>query len=76
MKEIKLTVSPSENFTASSLMHRYANQNTGSKFYRSNFGEALLTIEGTAYRYHHWSITAANAADVVTLYLMPCTIRN
>lgn len=69
MKEIKIKVDPGENFTAAGLMKRYADQTPGVMFGRSYFGEAELTQDGKKYRYHHWSITSENGAEVVTLYL-------
>lgn len=71
MKEIKITVDPAENFTASSLMHRYAKQTTGVKLRNTYWFETILEIESTAYRYHHWSVTAENGKTIVTLYLQP-----
>lgn len=53
MKEIKITVDPAENFTASSLMHRYAKQTTGVKLRNTYWFETILEIESNAYRYHH-----------------------
>ena len=70
MKQIKITVSPSDNFTPAGLMTRWAKENKGAAFKRSRWGEALLQIGGTVYRYHHWSITAENGAEIVTLYLL------
>jgi hypothetical protein len=68
MQKIIVQVSHGENFTAAGLMKRYANQN-GVAFQRSRWGDAELVIGGKAYRYHHWSITANNKNDLVTLYL-------
>ena len=76
MKEIKIAVDPTENFTASSLMHRYANQTPGAKLRSTYWFETLLEIGGIPYRYHHWSVTAEKGAAVVTLYLQPYTPRN
>ena len=69
MKEIKVSVRHGENFTAASLMKRYADQ-TGTEFRRSLWGAAELIIEGEKYQYDHWSVTSENGADVVTLYLV------
>ena len=69
MREIKIEVDPRENFTAASLMKRYADQTPGVEFGRSCWGQSMLTIEGMAYIYHHWSVTGDNGAAVVTLYL-------
>lgn len=71
MKEIKIIVDPSENFTASTLMCRYAKQTPGAKQHYNHFGVSILTIYGIDYRYHHWSIAAENSVSVVTLYLQP-----
>lgn len=68
MKQIKIQVSRGENFTPASLMKRYADQ-TGTEFRRSFWGAAELVIEGRFYQYHHWSITAENDVEIVTLYL-------
>jgi hypothetical protein len=69
MKNIKITVRHGENFTAASLMKRYADQ-TRAEFRRSLFGAAELIIDGEKYQYDHWSVTSENGADVVTLYLI------
>lgn len=68
MIQIKVSISRGENFTPASLMKRYADQTPGTEFRRSYFGNALLQIGGKAYSYHHWSITAENGAEVVTLF--------
>lgn len=69
MIQIKVTVSRGENFTPSGLMKRYADETPGAEFRRSYFGNALLQIGDKAYSYHHWSITAENGCDLVTLHL-------
>lgn len=68
MKQITVTVQYGENFTAAGLMKRYADQ-TGAEFRRSCYGAAELVIDGKPYQYHHWSITAENGTEAVTLYL-------
>ena len=68
MIQIKVTVSRGENFTPASLMKRYADQTPSAEFRRSYFGNALLQIGGKVYIYHHWSVTAENGAEVVTLH--------
>lgn len=68
MIQIKLTVSRGENFTPASLMKRYADQTPGVIFHRGYWGAALLAIGSRNYEYHHWSITAENGAEVVTLH--------
>ena len=72
MKEIKIQVSRGENFTPASLMKRYADQ-TGAEFRRSFWGAAELVIAGRFCQYHHWSITAENDVETVTLYLEEVT---
>lgn len=69
MKTIKVSIRHGENFTAASLMKRYADQ-TRTEFRRSLFGSAELIIDGEKYQYDHWSVTSENGADVVTLYLI------
>lgn len=69
MIQIQVTVFRGENFTPSALMKRYADHTPGAEFRRSYFENALLVIGGKSYTYHHWSITAENGAEVVTLYL-------
>ena len=76
MKEIKITVDPAENFTASSLMYRYAKQTPGVKLRNTYLFETLLEIEGIPYHYHHWSVTTENGYSVVTLYLQPVIQQN
>ena len=68
MKEIKITVRAGENFTPAQLMKRYADQTAGVEFQRSVYGNAKLSIEGSAYYYHRWKISG----EAVTLYLLEC----
>ena len=68
MKQITVTVQHGENFTAASLMKRYANQ-TGAEFRRGFWGAAELVIDGITYHYHHWSVTTENGAETITLFL-------
>jgi len=67
MKEIRIPVEPSENFTAASLMMRYAEQTPSVAFQRSLWGNAERIIEGRRYQYHHWGL---NSKDAVHLYLL------
>lgn len=69
MKSIQIRIDRGENFTASSLMHRYAQQTAGAQFARGHFGEARLLIADRVYQYHHWMITAEGGHEIVTLYL-------
>ena len=69
MKEIKIELIPGGNFTPSALMKRYADKTPGVAFTRGYFGNAQLVIEERIYQYHHWSITAENDVEIVTLYL-------
>lgn len=68
MKQITVTARHGENFTVAGLMKRYADQ-TGAEFRRSCYGAAELVIDGKPYQYHHWSITAENGTEAVTLHL-------
>ena len=68
MKQIQITVQRGENFTAASLMKRYADQ-TGAEFRRRFWGAAELVIDDNAYHYHHWSVTAENGTETITLFL-------
>ena len=68
MKQIKIQVARGENFTPNSLMRRYAKE-TGAIFSCTFWGESELLIEGRAYTYHHWGITAENDVEIVTLFL-------
>ena len=68
MKQIRIQTARGENFTPAGLMKRYADQ-TGTEFRRSPWGIAQLVIAGQFYKYHHWSITATNDTETVTLYL-------
>lgn len=70
MQEVKIAIAPGENFTAAGLMKRYADQTPGVEFRRSYWGETELWIDGTAYRHHHWSITAEDGVERVTLHLL------
>jgi hypothetical protein len=70
MIQIKLTVSRGENFTPGSLMKRYADQTPGAIHHYGHFGAHRLALNNRDYEYHHWSVTADNGADVVTLFLL------
>ena len=69
MKQIKIQIARGENFTPASLMKRYADKTPGVAFTRGYFGNAQLVIEERIYQYHHWSITAENDVETVTLHL-------
>lgn len=69
MKQIQITTTRGENFSPASLMNRYAKQTPGVEFRRSYWGTAQLVIDGQPYSHHHWSITAQDSAEIVTLYL-------
>lgn len=69
MRQIKIQVALGENFTPNSLMKRYADQTPGVTFEHGRFFTAFLRIDGKTYDYHHWSITAENDVEIVTLYL-------
>ena len=69
MKQIKIPIASDWNFTPASLMNYYARQTPGTTFYRSPFGNARLLLNGSAYQYHHWSITANHGSTIVTLFL-------
>lgn len=73
MKTIQIITEPQENFTPAGLMHRYAKKTAGVQFAYGHFGQARLLIAGSAYQYHHWSITAEGGQNVVTLYLEEMT---
>lgn len=70
MIQISVTVSRGENFTAASLMYRYAKHTPGVTYYNCRLGGARLIIKGRHYDCHHCSITAENGFDVVTLHLV------
>lgn len=67
MEDFKFTVAThsSENFTAASLMKRYADSTAGASFERGDFGEAILVVDGARYKYDHWKIDGA----YVTVFL-------
>ena len=69
MKKIQIELIPGGNFTPSALMKRYADKTPGVVFTRGYFGNAQLVIEERIYQYHHWSITAENDVETVTLHL-------
>lgn len=69
-KEIQVEVGLRENFTAASLMYRYAMDTHDVGFERGYYGEARLQIEGVWYVYHHWHIKNEADKTVVTLQLM------
>ena len=66
MQQIQVTIKPGENFTAASLMRRYVDRTPGAQLIPNRWGEYELTIKGTVYLYHHWSVSG----EVVTLYLL------
>lgn len=69
MKEIKIQIARGENFTPNSLMKRYADQTPGVTFEHGRYFSTFLRIDGKTYDYHHWSITAENDVETVTLHL-------
>ena len=69
MNQIQIEVARGENFTPSGLMYRYAQQTPGVTYEHGRFFSTFLRIDGKAYDYHHWSITAENGSQIVTLYL-------
>ena len=67
---IQIKVKHTDNFTASSLMRRYAKENN-SYCINKNF-ITYLEINGELWSYDHWKITPCNdnpEYDTVTLYL-------
>lgn len=71
MKQIQIKVKNDENFTATSLMWRYAKENN-LQFCYTDYRNYLF-IDGEYYSYDHWEITPCEDApeyDTVTLYLM------
>lgn len=71
---IKIEVQPQENFSAASLMYRYATMTPGIRYANSYFGDARLYIDGKWYGYDHWSVTKEGPKTVVTLYLKEATL--
>ena len=69
MKKIQIELIPGGNFTPSALMKRYADKTPGVAFTRGYFGNAQIVIEERIYQYNHWSITAENDVETVTLHL-------
>ena len=70
MVNIKLKVKHNENFTATSLMWRYAKENN-TECINSYFNTYIL-LQGEFYGYDHWEITPCEDTpeyDTVTLYL-------
>ena len=68
--KIKVNVKHNENFTASSLMRRYAKENN-THCINSHFNTYIL-LQGEFYSYDHWEITPCENIpeyDTVTLYL-------
>ena len=68
--QFTLTVPAGANFTAASLMHRYAAEHKAD--YSSYHGRAVLTIAGIPYGYDHWELTNCGPVDQVTVYLFNC----
>lgn len=71
MAEIKINVKHNENFTAASLMWRYAKENETTCI-NKHFKTCIL-LQGEFYSYDHWEITPCEEApgyDTVTLYLI------
>ena len=69
--EIKINVKHNENFTASSLMWRYAKENKIICI-NKDFKRCLI-MNGELWSYDHWEITSCEdnpEYDTVTLYLI------
>ena len=59
------------NFTAASLMHRYAAENHLQHGYYK--GRSVITAKnGEQYGFDHWEIISSGAEDLVTVYLFIC----
>ena len=70
MKQIQINVKHNENFTASSLMGRYAKENNLQCV--NEYFTTYIKINGELWSYDHWQITPCEDApeyDTVTLYL-------
>lgn len=68
---IKLKVKHSENFTATSLMWRYAKENNATCI-NKRF-KTFIVLQGVFYSYDHWQITPCEDTpeyDIVTVYLI------
>lgn len=71
MKQIKIKVKHNENFTAASLMWRYAKENNVSCI--NKYFKTYLNINGELCSYDHWEITPCEDTpefDTVTLCLI------
>lgn len=71
MAEIKIKVKCNENFTATSLMWRYAKENNATCV--SKHFKTYIILQGEFYSYDHWELTPCEEApgyDTVTLYLI------
>lgn len=71
MIQIKLKVNRNENFTASSLMWRYAKENNLLCIYK-HF-KTYIQLNGELWSYCYWEITPCEDSpeyDTVTLYLI------
>lgn len=69
--EIKINIKHNENFTASSLMGRYAKAN--NLICVNEHFKTYIKINGELWSYDHWQITPCEDApeyDTVTLYLI------
>lgn len=68
--KIQINVKHNENFTASSLMGRYAKENNLQCV--NEYFTTYIKINGELWSYDHWQITPCEDApeyDTVTLYL-------
>ena len=71
MAEIKIKVKHDENFTAASLMWRYAKEHNLSCI--NKYFKTYLVMNNEYWSYDHWEITPCEDApeyDTVTLYLV------
>ena len=69
--KIKINVKHNENFTAASLMWRYAKENNIHCI--NSYYKTYISLKGEFYSYDHWEITPCEdnpEYDTVTLYLI------
>lgn len=70
LKELKVVVGSGENFTANSLMIRYAALHAGVEFEHLPYFETGLRIGNELYKYDHWKIeTGDDGTETVTLFM-------
>lgn len=71
--DFSLIVPAGQNFTAASLMHRYAKENGATHTYSKN-GRSILNIHGIFYAFDHWTINQnGDGTETVTVYLFDCS---